>query len=62
VSHGPATPPWHPGVGDRVRIKGTRLTGTVHHINVDRDEPRFVIPDARPDRSVYWLKELEPIQ
>ena len=35
--------PWPPHIGDRVRIKGTRLDGIVHRINGERTERRFVL-------------------
>ena len=68
--------PWSPHVGDHVRIKGSMLHGTVHRINGERSERRFVISvhehavsegtdatDSASDaaaRTVFWFDEIEP--
>ena len=53
--------PWHPQVGDLVRIKGTALTETVLRINGEREESRYILSVTVKNRSAYWIEELEPV-
>ena len=55
--------PWHPRVGDRVKIKRTGLIETVQRINGrgDGDDDRYVIAGTPTGRAVYWIEEIEAV-
>ena len=55
------TLPWPPKTGDRVRIRGTRLLGTVVRIDHEGDAQRFTLdvfapPDPDPG-AAYELSQ-----
>jgi hypothetical protein len=52
-------PRWHPQVGERVGIKGSRLLGTVERIEGQGAETRFILKViAPPDDDVGAVYEL----